>query len=86
MVKASVQKEDLHVMDETGCPPSAPGTEWVVGGRGVKTQPMQGSADRENMTAVVTICADGTVLHPTIIFKGANFMRAWANDNVADAL
>ena len=37
------------------------------------------------MTAIVTICADGTTLHPTIIFKGQQFMKKWAQDNVAEA-
>lgn len=86
VVKAGIRKEDLYAMDESSCPPSAPGMEQVVGGRGVKTQHMQGGADRENVTVVVTICADGTTLHPTIIFKGMNFMSSWANDNVAGAL
>ena len=72
-------------MDETGCPPSDQGTEWVVGGQGSKTQHKQGSADRENVTAVVTICADGTVLRLTIIIKGQNFMTKWAQDNISGA-
>ena len=40
----------------------------VVGGWGVKTMHRTGGADQENVTALVTICADGTALHPTIIF------------------
>ena len=85
LVDAGIQPEDLYGMDETGCPPSDQGTERVVGGRGCKTQHKQGGADHENVTAVVTICADGTVLCPTIIFKGQNFMSKWAQDNVSDA-
>jgi hypothetical protein len=37
------------------------------------------------VTAIVTICADGTTLRPTIIFKGQNFMMKWAENNVANA-
>jgi hypothetical protein len=48
-------------------------------------QHKQGGADRENVTALVTICADGTVLQPTIIFKGQNFMQKWQQDNVSGA-
>jgi len=51
----------------------------------MKTQHKQGGADRENVTAIVTICADGTTLRPTIIFKGQNFMTKWAENNVANA-
>lgn len=85
VVKAGIRPEDLYGMDETGCPPSDQGTERVCGGRGSKTQHKQGGANRENVTAIVTICADGTTLRPTIIFKGQNFMTKWADDNVAKA-
>jgi hypothetical protein len=85
VIDAGILPENLYAMDETGCPPSNQGTERVVGGRGVKTQHKQGGADRENVTALVTICADGSVLRPTIIFKGQNFMTGWAQDNVSNA-
>ena len=73
-------------MDESGFPPSDQGTQRVIGRRGTKTQHKQGSAEWENVTAIVTICADGMVLQPTIIFKGQNFMRKWGDNNVANAL
>jgi hypothetical protein len=72
-------------MDETGCPPSDQGTECVCGSRGTKTQHKQGGADSENVTAIVTICANGMTLRPTIIFKGQNFMSKWADNNVSEA-
>ena len=52
----------------------------------MKTQHKQGGADRENVTAIVTICANGTTLCPTIIFKGQNFMSKWAANNVSEVL
>ena len=85
VVKVGIRWEDTYRMDETGCPPSDQGTEKVVGGCGTKTQHKQGSADRENVTAIVTICTDGTTLHPTIIYKGQNFMKKWQDDNVLHA-
>ena len=85
VVKAGIRPEDLYGMDETRCPPSDQGTERVCGGRGTKTQHKQGGADCENVTVIVTICANGTTLHPTIIFKGQNFMMKWADNNVANA-
>jgi hypothetical protein len=39
---------------------------------------MQGGADCENVTALAMIYADGTVLHPTIIFKVKRFNVNWA--------
>lgn len=81
----NILPHNLYGMDESGFPPSNQGTSRVIGRRGTKTQHKQGSANRENVTAIVTICADGTTLKPTIIFKGQNFMTKWANDNVSHA-
>ena len=72
-------------MDESGFPPSNQGQQKVIGRRGTKTQHKQGGADRENVTAIVTICADGTVLNPTVIFKGKNIMAKLGDNNVASA-
>lgn len=70
IVKLGIKPENLYAMDETGCPPSDQGTGRVVGGRGTKTQHKQGGGGHENVTAIVTIFADGSKLKPTIIFKG----------------
>jgi hypothetical protein len=86
IVKAGVRLEDLYGMDETGCLPSDQGTEHVCGSQGTKIQHKQGRANHENVMAIVTICADGTTLCPTIIFKGQNFMSKWAANNVSEAL
>jgi hypothetical protein len=85
VVKVGIKKENIYGMDETACPPTDSGTQRVVGARGTKTQHSQGGASRENVTAIVTICADGTTLKPTIIYKGQNFMRKWADDNASHA-
>ena len=57
----------------------------MIGCCGTKMQHKQGGADCENVTAIVTICADGTVLNPTVIFKGKNIMAKWGENNVASA-
>ncbi len=85
VVKLGIKPENIYGMDESGFPPANQGKTRVVGGRGTKTQHKQGGADRENVTAVVTICADGTTVKPMIIYKGKNFMQKWNNNNVADA-
>lgn len=84
VVWAGIRKEDIYGMDETGFQPSNQGVQRVVGCHGTKTQHKQGGANRENVTAMVTICADGTTIQPTVIFKGANFMRKWNEENVAN--
>jgi hypothetical protein len=78
--------KNSYGMDESGFPPEASHTRQVVWRQGTKTQHKQGTANWENVTALVMICADGTVLRPTIIFKGKNFVKSWRNDNVAQAL
>ena len=85
VAKLGIKKENIYGMDETGCPPTDSSMERVVGARGTKTQHRQGGASHENVTAIVTICADGSTLHPTIIFKGHNFMRNWGDNNVSHA-
>lgn len=85
VVKAGVLPELVFGMDESGFPTGIQGRQRVVGGRGVKTQHKQGGANKENVTALVTICADGTTLDPMIIFKGKRFMKSWGDDNIANA-
>lgn len=80
-----IRPEDIYGMDESGFPPALQGTCRVVGARGTKTQHKQGGADRENVTALVTICADGTALEPMISFKGKNLMKRWGDNNIAKA-
>ena len=72
-------------MDKSGFQPSHGGVEHVVGHRGAKGQHKVGSANRENVTVLATICADGTALEPTIIFKGQQFQSSWMKNNVLNA-
>ncbi|KAJ7439297.1 hypothetical protein FB451DRAFT_985330, partial [Mycena latifolia] len=59
-----IKPENIYGMDESGFPPSNQGRQRVVGRRGTKTQHKAGSANHENVTVLVTICADGTTLKP----------------------
>lgn len=85
IVDLQILPRNIYGMDESGFPPSNQGTDCVIGRRGTKTQHKQGSANRENVTAIVTICADGTALKPTIIFKGQSSMTKWADNDVLNA-
>ena len=84
-VRELILPENTYKMDETGVTAGDQRTHCVIGRRGTKVQHKQGSADRETVTAIVTICADGTVLHPTLIYKGKNFMAKWGENNIANA-
>lgn len=85
VVDKAVPPELLFGMDETGFPQSSGARQRVVGARGTKTQHASGSGNRENVTAIVTICADGTALRPTIIYKGKNLLKTWVENNIAKA-
>lgn len=77
LVNKNVAVENIYGMDESGFPPSNQGTSRVVGRRGNKIQHKQGSANRENVTGIITICADGTHISPLIVFKGVHLMKSW---------
>ena len=85
VVKVGIRRENIYGMDESGFPSADQGKTHVVGVWGTKTQHKQGGVDCENTTALVTICADGTSLRPTIVFKGKGFKEAWFQDNVLEA-
>ena len=77
--------EHTYGTDESGCPPQATVAQHVIGRRGTKVQHKQGAANRENVTVLVTICADGSALCPLIIFKAKNFQKAWNHENPVNA-
>jgi hypothetical protein len=78
--------EDVYGMYESRFALGDQGSQRVIGRRGTKVQHKQGGGDKENITVVVTICADRTYLKPTIIMKGQNLQKKWWEDNIAGAL
>ncbi|KAF5348424.1 hypothetical protein D9757_014444 [Collybiopsis confluens] len=85
VVDDDIAPECIWGMDETNCPRGNIGKERVAKVQGKKTQHAQGGANRETVTAIVTICADGTALAPTMIFKGQNLYTKWTENNVGNA-
>ena len=85
IVQRGIWPTDIYGMDESGFPPSDQGKGWIAARVGTKKAHKQSSSDRENVTAVITICADGSVLAPLIIYKGLNMMSKWSENNVAKA-
>ena len=85
IVDKEIKEYNIYGMDESGFPPSNQGRQKVIGRRAAKGQHKQGGADQENVMAIVTICADGTTLTPTVIFKGQNIMTKWGENNVSNA-
>ncbi|EIW58642.1 DDE-domain-containing protein, partial [Trametes versicolor FP-101664 SS1] len=77
--------ECIYGMDETGLQQGVGGTERVIGPSGRKFQYQQESGDRENITVLVTICADGSSIPPAVIYKGEAYQAAWKQDNPLNA-
>jgi len=46
---------------------------------------MQRDNNKEMVTVMATICADGSNVPPVVIFKGQNFLQKWHQDNPIDA-
>jgi hypothetical protein len=85
IVDKDIREEDCYSMDESGTTMGNHMREHVVGRKGHKVHHHQGGRDRENVTAIITICADGTTLRPTLIYKGKNIMKHWTDNNISGA-
>lgn len=81
-----IVEETTYGTDEIGCSGTTGPRERVMGNRSRKgPQYQQVGGDRENITVIVTICADGTATPPAVIFKGQGYQVNWKQDNPADA-
>jgi hypothetical protein len=83
--KYEIVKEMTYGTDEIGCSGSTGQRERVMGAKRAGPQYQQIGGDCENNTVIVTICADGTSIVPTVIFKGKGFQIYWKQENLADA-
>ena len=80
-----IPKSNRYGVDESGFNLGLTGRKRVIGPRGRKGQFNRADGKRENITTIETICADGTSLKPTIIFKGKHLMSKWGVKNPCDA-
>lgn len=85
MIEKGFKPENIYGMDESGFPLSNQRREQVCGRRGIKTQHKSSSTNHENVTALITICADRRALLLSIIFKGKKFLAKWATNNITGA-
>ena len=77
--------ELIYGADETGIRTGIGVTECVIGPAGAKIQHQQCSGNRENITVLPTICADGTSTPPTVNYKGESFQVKWLQENPLNA-
>lgn len=75
-----------YAMDESPILLGMESTARVIGPAGQKLQHKLQDGNRESVSFVVTICADGSVpFPPTVIFSGQNYLKRWSSHNVLDA-
>ena len=80
--------ENIYGSDETGFRTGeGSSNQKVVGPTGKRIQHQQKTGNRENITVMVTICADGSSpVPPAVIFKGNKYLVKWKQQNPANAL
>jgi hypothetical protein len=76
---------NTYGVDESGFNLGLTSKQKVIGGAGQKGQHSRVEGTRENITVIETICADGTCLKPTVIFKAKNLWTSWMENNPDDA-
>jgi hypothetical protein len=80
-----ITEDTLLAADETFFSSSHAGRERVITVRGRKVQHQTRGGDREHITVLVTIMANGKSLAPAIIFKGDHYLTSWKQDNPLQA-
>ena len=81
----NIPMENWYAADESGIMMGVAERAEVIGAAGQKTQHKLQDGTREIVTVLETICADGTVLRPTVVFKGKNLLSKWGDDNPCEA-
>jgi len=83
--KYDIDEENTYAVDEIGIQTGEGGHERVLGARKAGPQYQQRDGNRENITVLITICADGTSISPAVIYKGQGYLVKWQQDNPANA-
>ncbi|KDQ58561.1 hypothetical protein JAAARDRAFT_716877, partial [Jaapia argillacea MUCL 33604] len=73
----NIKPWNIWGVDETGVQLGTSQKKRVVSGARKRIQHEQGDGNRELITVFGIICADGTYLPPTVVYKGTNFMKHW---------
>lgn len=81
----NIEPDCIWAADKSGFQPGEGLKERVFGPAGRSNQYQQRDGNRENITVMVTICADGDEIPPTVIYKGKSFSTNWHQDNTLNA-
>ena len=79
--KYEIEAKNLYNMDEKGCQQGVGGKVHVLVDRDQKYVQQIEDRNRELITAIECICADGSAIQPSVVFKGNRRNLEWGNDN-----
>jgi len=86
ITKYKIKEENTYGSDEVGIQAQGGGEREYVFGPRTKAAPyQQRSGTHENITTIVTICADGTSTPFAVIFKGNAYQVKWGENNPLNA-
>jgi len=81
-----IQEDTLWAADESGFQPGTGQKQCVIGSAKQKIQHQQQlDGNQENITIMVTICANGETIPPLVIYKGQAFSTNWHQNNTLNA-
>jgi hypothetical protein len=80
-----IKPENIYNMDEKGVQLGIGSRVAALVDRDQKTAYQLEDGNRELITVIETICADGTALRPSVIFQGAWRNLEWGRTNPCDA-
>jgi hypothetical protein len=84
--KYNVTPKRTFAVDEIGMQGSLGQLKRVMGAKKMGPQYQQRDRDWENITVLITICADGGSTPPAVIFKGNAYQVKWQQDNPVNTL
>lgn len=80
-----ITEENMYNMDEKGVQLGIGGRVRALVDRDQKSVNQVEDGDRELVTIIECVCADGTVIRPSAVFKGARRNLEWGRDNPCNA-
>lgn len=77
----NIKPSNMYGFNEMGLMLSVAPKNRVIARTGLKVAHQRRDGNRELVTVVPTICGDGTILKPTIVFKGVRMNLDWGRVN-----
>jgi hypothetical protein len=83
--KYNIPPHLIYNMDEKGVQLGKGGNRYVLVDRNMRTVSCVENGNRQNVTVIECVCADGTALHPCVIFKARQRDLEIARNNPCNA-